>query len=119
MNHIGRDFQGWPIDAMTLEDILKHLGFTENEDSWSISKDAPILKAYPRILEDDGMGYGVNPEFITEADDDIYEDEARTFEYKPITEGQPFKYKKVYDTEKIQVFNIFRERVHPEKLDDE
>ena len=113
MKHIGRDFQGWPVDAHTLEEILKDLGFKENKGSWSISKKSPLLKAYPRLLEDDGMGYGVNAEYITEADKEIYNQEIETFDYEAI--GEPPHYKQVLKKETIPVFNFFRERPHGHK----
>lgn len=114
MKHIGRDFQGWPVDAMTLEEILKDLGFKENKNSWSISKKAPILKAYPRILEDDGMGYGVNAEYVVEADRAIYDQEVETFDYETVDE--PPHLKQVLKTETLPVFNIFREKPHGHKF---
>lgn len=65
---------------MTLREILVSLGAqvvsTESGHSFlAIENTNPILDAFPRILEDDGMSYGVNAQFITEASDDIYLDE--------------------------------------------
>lgn len=89
---IGYDFQGWPIKMMTLEEILKDLGFKENKGSWTISKKNPFLKAYPCLLEDDGMAYGVNPQYITEVGTEIHDDKI--------------------NMEDVKIFNVFREPLH-------
>ena len=94
MKEIGTDFQGWPINAMTLREIIKELGITytlDNGDEIIRSDRKHLLDAYPIILEDDGMGYGVNPRYITSAD------------------------KNVYETEDLKVFNLFAE--HESKVD--
>lgn len=97
---IGYDFQGWPIKAMTLRDILESIGFEKNDaGEYAIKADNPILDAYPKLLEDDGMAYGVNEQYITEADDDTYDD-------------------KIYE-EDVKVFNIFREPLHDLQKDKE
>lgn len=83
----------WPVYAFTLKEILENLGFIEDENGrFSIELDNDILKAYPRLLEDDGMGYGVNEEFVSCTDKEIYEVDS------------------VKD-EKLKVFNLFREKV--------
>lgn len=64
---IGYDFQGWPICKQTLRDILIHLGAIANDNMIGFNIDNPILDLYPKVLQDDGMGYGINPQFITEA----------------------------------------------------
>ena len=77
MKEIGTDFQGWPINAMTLREIIKKLGITytlDNGDEIIRSDRKHLLDAYPIILEDDGMGYGVNPQYITIVDTNVYED---------------------------------------------
>jgi hypothetical protein len=45
------------------------------------------LDSYPLTLEDDGMAYGIKPMFITEVDNEIYEDK----------------------DSKLKVFNLFRD----------
>lgn len=64
------DFQGWPVYKMTLREMLEKLGFTKisnrSVDYWQIADNDPILDTYPQTLEDDGMGYGVNPHFFTD-----------------------------------------------------
>ena len=67
MKQINTDFQGWPIYALTLEDILTNLKVKKTDEGWFISKDNPYLDKYPRVLEDDGMGYGINLKYISEA----------------------------------------------------
>ena len=95
---IGYDFQGWAINAMNLREILESLGFRKNDaGEYAINSDNPILDAYPQLLEDDGMAYGVNPQYITEAQDETFDDQIS---------GQD-----------VKVFNIFREPQHDLKED--
>lgn len=87
MKQIGIDFQGWPVNALTLREILQKLGFIETL-SGDFSFDNPeLLDSYPITYEDDGMAYGIKPMFITEVDNVIYEDE----------------------DSKLKVFNLFRD----------
>lgn len=65
---IGYDFQGWPIYKMTLKEILFSLGAKEKDNFIGFPKDCNILSIYPVRFYDDGMGYGVDEQFITEAD---------------------------------------------------
>jgi hypothetical protein len=89
MKQIGIDFQGWPINALTLREILYKLGFEENlSGNFVFTGNPEFLDSYPLTLEDDGMAYGVRPMLITEVDHEIYEDE----------------------DSKLNVFNVFRER---------
>jgi hypothetical protein len=77
MEQIGIDFQGWPVNAMTLREIIDELGITytlDNGDEIIRNDKKHLLDAYPVVLEDDGMGYGVNPKYIIEANDSVYED---------------------------------------------
>ena len=64
---ISYDFQGWPNYKMTLREILKSLGANTNKGVIGFREKDPILDVYPKVLEDDGMGYGVNARYITEA----------------------------------------------------
>ena len=54
------DFQGWPVFRMNLKEILLALGGTIEGDKLSFDVRNPIMATYPRILMDDGMGYGVD-----------------------------------------------------------
>lgn len=72
MIEIGKDFQGWPLYAMTFREILESLGSKKIEHN-TYTIDDSILDSYPRLLEDDGMGYGVNEQYITEASVEVYE----------------------------------------------
>ena len=87
MKQIGTDFQGWPINALTLREILHKLGFIENSPGEFIIGNLELLDSYPMTLEDDGMAYGIKPMFITEVDNEIYED----------------------DDSNLNVFNLFRD----------
>lgn len=68
MKQINEDFQGWPVYAKTLKEVLIGLGAKE-ESSGRVyfPEDFPFFDVYPRTYEDDGMGYGVNERYITEA----------------------------------------------------
>ncbi len=71
MKKISTDFQGWPIYAMTWREIFDRIA--ENiEGKYVFNED--LLDSYPRLLEDDGMGYGVNPKFVISADKEVYTD---------------------------------------------
>ena len=62
------DFEGWPVYRMTFREMLEQLGCKQTmSGDWQI--DEEILDAYPRVMEDDGMGYGVNEKWITEFSD--------------------------------------------------
>ena len=61
MKQIGTDFQGWPVNALTLREILHKLGFEEDSETITLVKGEDsnkLLDSYPLTLEDDGMGYG-------------------------------------------------------------
>lgn len=98
MKEIGTDFQGWPVNAMTLREIIDELGITyilDNGDEIIRSDRKHLLDAYPVILEDDGMGYGVNPRYVTSVDTNVYEDKGL----------------------KKNGFNVFIELKHESKVD--
>jgi hypothetical protein len=59
---ISYDFQGWPIEKMTLREILDRLGVHDYKID-----DEKALDCCPIVLIDDGMGYGVNENYIVEA----------------------------------------------------
>lgn len=96
MKRISYDFQGWPMDALTLWEILEKLGFKKegNKVVGEINED--LLNAYPRILRDDGMGYGVDSRYVCEVSKDIYDDPNLN----------------------VPVFNIFRQEYRPDIIDE-
>lgn len=67
---VAYDFQGWPVYKMTLREILLSLGCKLNDktNTLEINNDSKVLDVYPIRLQDDGMGYGVGKEYITEVD---------------------------------------------------
>lgn len=67
---ISYDFQGWPVYKMTLREILIEMGSLQENGLIGFKTDDPILDVYPKVLEDDGMGYGVNARYITEVNAD-------------------------------------------------
>lgn len=64
---INYDGQGWPICKMNLRSIIEALGGVYNEDTnkWEIPE-SEKLDVYPTRLIDDGMGYGVDEQYIVE-----------------------------------------------------
>lgn len=58
---------GWPVLKQNLRSIIEALGGTLNQETgcWEI-KESEMLDIYPLLLEDDGMGYGVNEQYITD-----------------------------------------------------
>lgn len=91
MEQIGTDFQGWPISKLTLEEILQKMGAIKvrdikGNDILGFNTNDSVLNSYPRTLEDDGMGYGVNEKFITSVDRN--EDNINFFIDKEILENK-------------------------------
>lgn len=64
---ISYDFQGWPVYKKTLKEVLEELGATTDNGVIGFSINSPVLNVYPKVLHDDGMAYGVDPRYITEA----------------------------------------------------
>lgn len=64
------DFQGWPEFKMNLREILLALGGLCENGKISFDEKDPLMDVYPRILADDGMGYGVDENVIVEIDYD-------------------------------------------------
>lgn len=123
MKPICYDFQGWPINALTFRDILKQLNvFEEKDGKLSIDIDNPILDSYPRILHDDGMGYGVEPELITLADNETYDTKINVLDVKVPENYDDLcnldKIKDIIHEETITVFNLFADR-EPSSGEDE
>lgn len=118
MKQIGIDFQGWPIYAMTLMEILKGLGFKDDGEMIYLENDNPILYAFPRLLKDDGMGYGVDEEYVVTSDKDIYDTDVKTVDYVVSNDGK-LDITTEIKTEKINVFNLFRESPENKVEEDE
>lgn len=70
-NIINFDFQGWSEFKMSMKDIIEKLGGTLNKETnkWEIPNEGWLVQS-PVILHDDGMGYGVNDEYIINVDID-------------------------------------------------
>ena len=64
-NIINFDFQGWPEFKMSMRDIIERIGGKLNEETnkWEIPNKDWMVQC-PTILHDDGMGCGVNAEYI-------------------------------------------------------
>lgn len=83
------DFQGWPEYKMNLREILLALGGQQDGDYIKFPSDAPLMDIYPRILVDDGMGYGVDENVIVSVDIDPQKEYINIFrERKPTDEEQ-------------------------------
>lgn len=103
--HLCYDFQGWPCSIMNLKEILLDLGFEEKDGKISISSDNAILKAYPCLMEDDGMAYGINPKYVTCVDKNIYDTKIKGLETDIDEETKSYV---TYKTEnQINIFNLF------------
>lgn len=117
MIQIGTDFQGWPIKAYTVAEILRQIGAEETDSVFVIKKDNPILDAYPCLLEDDGMAYGVNPQYLTTIDTEIHDKNIIGIEYVEDKDSE-LGYKEVPKLTNIKVFNVFRD-VPENRLEDD
>ena len=81
---ISYDFQGWPNYKMNLREILKSIGAFEKDGILGFETDSNILDKYPYMLEDDGMGYGVNKSYVTSAANETDTSEIQAFIEKPV-----------------------------------
>ena len=68
MKIINQDWQGWPEYAHTLKEILEALGLHIEGDKVTGFISEKTLDSYVALLQDDGMGYGINKEYITTVD---------------------------------------------------
>lgn len=59
---------GWPIFKMNLREILVKLGAINDGTYLKFHINDLKLDLYPCRLTDDGMGYGIDPEWIHEVD---------------------------------------------------
>ena len=83
------DFQGWPAYKMNLREILLALGGQQDGNFIKFPSNTPLMDIYPRILVDDGMGYGVDENVIVSVDIDPQDEYINIFrERKPTDEEQ-------------------------------
>ena len=83
------DFQGWPEYKMNLREILLALGGQQDGNFIKFPSNTPLMDIYPRILVDDGMGYGVDENVIVSVDIDPQAEYINIFrERKPTDEEQ-------------------------------
>ena len=123
MKPISYTFQGRVLNAMTVREILQAI--FPNTDfevgPITISVYDPVLDTYPRILEDDGMGYGIKPRYITDVDTEQYKEKLSVLDVpKPPFEDLA-KLSELADkrhVEKVTVFNVWSEP-DPTDLDEE
>lgn len=111
MIQIGTDFQGWPVNAMTLREILKELGFEEDSETVTLIKGEEtnqLLNSYPYLLKDDGTGYGVSGEYITEVSPNVHKKKILAVDYE-VGGDKKLDIKKIVKEETINYFSMFRE----------
>ena len=74
---------------MNLREILLALGGQQDGNFIKFASDAPLMDIYPRILVDDGMGYGVDENVIVSVYIDPQNENINFFrERKPSDEEQ-------------------------------
>ena len=82
------DFQGWPEYKMNLREVLVALGGKVEGNIISFDLNDPLMAVYPRILVDDGMGYGVDENVIVSVDADKDNSYINIFREKKPTDEQ-------------------------------
>lgn len=120
MIEVSEDFQGWPVTIKTLREMLDQLGFEEKDGFYGIPNNSELLEAYPRLLSDDGMGYGVDEYYLTETDYDTYDvniDYLKRIKKDKIVQLSSGKSVNIPETigyekgkQQIKVFNMFKEK---------
>lgn len=74
---------------MNLREILLALGGQQDGNFIKFPSNTPLMDIYPRILVDDGMGYGVDENVIVSVDIDPQDEYINIFrERKPTDEEQ-------------------------------
>lgn len=117
MVQIGTDFEGFPLEALTIKEILLKLGFKIEGDKFSIDNDASILNVYPLVFEDDEI-YGINPRFVTEVDPEcVYEQKIKEIVYE-VGENKKLDISIVVKDNTVKVFNVFTD-VPEHKVEDD
>ena len=102
------DFQGWPEYKMNLREVLMALGGKVEGDTISFDLKDPLMDVYPRILADDGMGYGVDENVIVSVSFGQQRDYINIFREKKPTDEQQAELARQADShmsmEKLQAF---------------
>lgn len=63
-------FGGWPIYKRNIREILMMLGAKEENGKIFFDSNDEVLDVYPKVFVDDGMGYGVDENYIVDVDKD-------------------------------------------------
>ena len=82
------DLQGWPEYKMNLREILLALGGQQDGDFIKFPSGTPLMDIYPRILVDDGMGYGVDENVIVSIDIDPQNEYINIFRERKSTDEE-------------------------------
>ncbi len=103
------DFQGWPEYKMNLREVLMALGGKVEGNTISFDLKDPLMDVYPRILVDDGMGYGVDENVIVSVDPDRQKGFINIFREKKPTDEQQAELARQADShmsmEKLEAFH--------------
>lgn len=93
---------------MNLREILIALGGKVEGDTISFDLNDPLMDIYPRILVDDGMGYGIDENVIVSVDPDKNERFINIFREKKPTDEQQAELARQADShmsmEKLEAF---------------
>lgn len=106
MIQIGTDFDGFPVEAMTVKEILLKLGFKTEGNKFSIDKNAEILNAYPMACKNDGMAYPTNPEFLVNVDKTVSDKKVKEVCYE-VGSDKKLDISIIIKDTVIPAFNIF------------
>ena len=89
---INFDMEGWPLSKASISDIIELLGGKLNKetDTWEIPNDPRFDTVYPRTLEDDGMGYGVNEMYVVDVDPNLNEGCCNIWVERQLNNAQSF-----------------------------
>ena len=93
---------------MNLREVLTALGGKVEDDTISFDLKDPLMDVYPRILADDGMGYGVDENVIVSVSFGPQRDYINIFREKKPTDEQQAKLARQADShmsmEKLEAF---------------
>ena len=113
------DFQGWPEYKMNLREVLMALGGKVEGDTISFDLNDPLMDVYPRILVDDGMGYGVDENVMVSVSFGTQRDYINIFrEKKPTDEQQAELARQVDSHMSMEELKAFIEAMEKKDADD-
>jgi hypothetical protein len=105
MIQIGIDFDGLPVEAMNLREILLKLGFKEEDGKIYIEKDNPIMRSYPALVRNDNMDFEQFTDFVVSVDKNIKKKVVNSIDYE-VGEDPKLDIQRVDKKEPINVFKL-------------